>query len=111
MKLIFKIGAFVLLLPSLVCAAPADEYVLAKTVRVELPGLVQLVNKTTGCKVIGELISDLPARGRPVAYKVRAKHELCSNSERKEIRLQGTLAPSVEGRVMAGTIIVLVPVE
>ena len=95
--------------PSIV--AHADEYVLRDTVRIELPGLVQLINKTTKCRVIGELHTQTFTGVAHASYEVVAKREICPNGDQKEVRLQGALIPSVEGRVMAGTVIELIPTK
>lgn len=112
MKRIFDKPTFLCCLLSSLCGlAYADEYLLTDTYRVELPGLVQLVNKTTMCRVIGE-VHMRASKGKVVdAYEVVAKREVCADGVQREIHLRGPLKPSLEGRVSAGTVIELAPAK
>jgi hypothetical protein len=103
----FGNSALLLIFSGMVGLAHADEYIVAHTVRVELPGLIQLVNKTTKCRAIAELKTYSSAGTGATNYEIVAKHEICDDSKRREIYLQGRLTPSVEGRVVAGTVIEL----
>lgn len=100
-----------LLLTGVSCAAHADAYALAVTVHVDQPGLVHLVNTSTYCKVIGELRTFPSAGGGAAAYRVFARREVCPDGVAKKLQLQGALIPSIEGRVMAGTMVELVPIK
>lgn len=91
--------------------AHAEDYNLVETVRVELPGLVQLIGKKTKCRVIAELKTSPTSRNKLLGYQLLAKHEVCSDGIMREVHLQGSLKPSLEGRVMAGTLIDLTPIK
>lgn len=110
MKPTFGNSALLLLLSGMLRAAHADEYILAQTVRVELPGLIQLLNKTTKCRVTAEL-KTRASSGNAATYEVVAESEICADSVQREVHLRGKLRPSIEGQVMAGTVIEMVPAK